>query len=194
MNNAAARQRGGVRVLGISSARAGKAAGPMLNADDTSRVLRGLFKMRRGRLDSRACAKATEILREHRGCAAVTLGVANFRIYVYVSTPKGKRPVSIGLVERTFRRAVLLDPKCADAWLGLAGALDFANRFDEAAKATLRAIQLGSGSYAKAFLASIWAQQGKHARSRRLARQLRRSRSSLARYLASSVLRGTYDP
>lgn len=166
----------------------------MLKTDDTSRVLRSLFILRRGRLDSRACAKATAILRKHRGSAAVTLGVANFRIYVYVSTPKGKRPVSIGLVERTFRRAVLLDPKCADAWLGLAEALDSTCRFDEADKAARRAIRLGAGSDAKATLARIWAQQGKHARSRRLARQLRRSRSSLARDIAKSVLGGHYDP
>jgi hypothetical protein len=72
-------QRGCVRVLRFSSASTGEVAESLLNADDTSRVLRSLFKLRRGRLDSRACAKATAILRKHRGCAAVTLGVASFR-------------------------------------------------------------------------------------------------------------------
>lgn len=51
---------------------------------------------------------------------------------------------SYGLAEQSFRKAVEVSPKDAEAWLGLAASYDNLRRFDLADQAYERVLQLGS--------------------------------------------------
>ncbi len=50
---------------------------------------------------------------------------------------------NFGLAEQSFRRAVELTPKDAEAWLGLAASYDHLRRFDLADKAYAKVLELG---------------------------------------------------